>query len=419
MTTRILVLAMGQLSNGEMTISHSCLAGLEQDNFAVRFVSHAAGAAYLRQLGADAVGLDGCDDIANRAAVAAEVVQFAPDLVLCADIYTLEYASTWSGVDAAWVHRLGVPVGTFDEYDWEDGTFTWDAMGGGSSRVNAALVHDCDVLVRPCPLSDPDKPQRGTRPAEQVIHCRLLPQPRPAPMSRHDWLEAMRLPADRKVVFTVNSSWEYVNVSPRPEVARLISWMPRLCEQLLAGLAEPVVVVHVGPHAWTTDSDSLLTYRYHRGLSAELYQATTHHADLFLGTNATSITLSSAVAAGTPSVLLQSPKRIDFDRLGQVLPRMPGWYQDLAGDVGWAAPFRVFPWGWASFLDTVLHPNNPYLGTFEQAPAFLPHRAIRIIDGLLFDSATADAQRHRQAAYFDHLDALPSLGDSLRLVLDL
>jgi hypothetical protein len=214
-------------------------------------------------------------------------------------------------------------------------------------------------------------------------------------------------------VFTVNSSWEYVNVSAKPEMARLIEWMPRISAELFASVAKPVTVVHVGPRPWRPPPTSTLDYRHFASLPPDVYQSTVHHANLFYGTNATSITLSNAVAAGTPSVLLQNPRLIDFARLGSVLPRMPGWYQEMAAEVGRCSPFRVFPWGWARFLETVLHADNPYLTTFAQVPAFVPARTVAALNGLLFDPDVASAQRRHQRAYFGRLDGLPRLGESL------
>jgi hypothetical protein len=412
MSTRILVLAMGQLSNGEMTIAGSCLSDLDPTCFEVLFVSHANGADYLRTLGAAAAGLDGCDVVQNRAAVRRLVEGFRPDLLLCADVYTLDYGSVWSGVDFAWLRTLGLPIATFDEYDWEDGDFTWDTEGG-SSRVNPDLIRGCDLLIRPCPLSDPDKPPASSRPAAEVLHCRLIPRHTSPPLSRSDWRAALDLHDTDTVVFTVNSSWEYVNVSAKPEMARLIEWMPRISAELFASVSKPVTVVHVGPRPWHPPAASPLDYRHFASLPTEVYQATIQYANLFYGTNATSITLSNAVAAGTPSVLLHNPRLIDFHRLGNVLPHMPRWYQEMAAEVGRCSPFQVFPWGWARFLKTVLHAGNPYLTTFAQAPAFVPARTSATLNGLLFDPDVAAAQRLRQRAYFDRLDRLPPLGVSL------
>ncbi len=411
MNRRILVLAMGQLSNGEMTISHSCLSDLDPARYEVQFVSHVKGASYLTELGAKATGLDGCDAVHNRESVRRLIEQFRPDLLLCADVYTMEYGSTWSGVDFGWLRAFGLPIATFDEYDWEDGDFVWDNLGG-SSRVNPELVHQCDLLIRPCPLSDPDKPYASKRPPGQVVHCRLIPHRATAPVPEADWRRALDLGERRPVVFTVNSSWEYVNVSPKPEVARLIEWMPRISAHLLASLAEPVTVVHVGPRPWAAEETGGLDYRYFAGLASDLYQATIHHADLFYGTNATSITLSNAVAAGTPSALVHNPRQIDFQKLGEVLSHQPGWYQEMAAEVVHSDSFRVFPWGWRRFLDTVLHPGNPYLSTFAQVPVFIPGRTVAALNRLLFDAAAA-RQRERQCAYFDRLDRLTSLGEGL------
>lgn len=412
MTARILVLAMGQLSNGEMTIAQSCLSDLDPARFDVRFVSHAKGADYLTKLGAAATGLTHRDPVGNRTATRELVTRFRPHLLLCADVYTLDYGSMWSGVDVGWLRTLGLPIATFDEYDWEDGDFVWDTEGG-RSRVNPGLVRGCDLLIRPCPLSDPDKATVSARPAAELVRCRLIPRRPSPPLSRADWQAALGLRDADPVVFTVNSSWEYVNVSTKPEMARLIEWMPRISAELFASLAEPVTILHVGPRPWPAPIAPTVDYRHFASLPPDVYQATIHHADLFYGTNATSITLSNAVAAGTPSVLLQNPRRMEFDRLGDVLRRMPRWYQDMAAEVGRCGPFRVFPWGWARFLETVLHAGNPYLATFTQAPAFVPARTVTALNELLFDPDAAARQRQRQQAYFDRLDRLPPLADSL------
>ena len=112
-------------------------------------------------------------------------------------------------------------------------------------------------------------------------------------------------------------------------------------------------------------------------------------------------------------MLLNNPRTIDFRRLGDVLPRLPLWYQQMAADVVRSSPFQVFPWGWARFLETVLHQGNPYLTTFTQVPAFLPTRTVAAMNRLLFDPAAAQTQRRHQRAYFDRLDRLPPLGASL------
>ncbi len=412
MSIRILILAMGQLSNGEMTIANSCMSELDPARFQVRFVSHPRGADYLTKLGAVATGVDGCDPVQNRAAVRRLVEEFRPHLLVCADVYTLDYGSTWSGVDFSWLRTLGLPIATFDEYDWEDGDFIWDTADS-SRRVNPGLVRGCDLLIRPCPLSDPDKPHLSNRSPAEVVRCRLIPRREGPSVSRADWRAALNLRDSDRVVFTVNSSWEYVNISTSLHVARLIEWMPRICAELLASVAKPLTVVHVGPRPWRVFPTHSLDYRHFASLPPELYQATTHYADLFFGTNATSITLSNAVMAGTPSVLLHNPRLIDFGRLGEVLPRMPQWYQDMAADVLRSSPFRVFPWGWAHFLENVLHGENQYLTTFAQAPVFVPAKTVAVLNGLLFDPEVATAQRHRQRTYFDRLDRLPSLGESI------
>lgn len=407
----ILVLALGHLSSGEMTISQSCLSAITDPSTTVLFVSHESGSAYIRSLGAACVSLGSSDARTNRRAFAALLQEVHPHLLLCADVYTMEYASTWSGIDFSYLRSTGIPVASFDEYDWQSTGFRWDSMGGRASRVNPDLINNCDLLIRPCPLSTP----RDVT-AQNVVSCRLFPNRRPEPlMSRSDWLDALGLPADRKVVFSVNSGWEYVNVSGSPEVAALIRWMPKILYNLLRSLEHEVSVVHVGPRSWDFPIDDRVVYRHFPRMESRLYQETEKQADLFCGTNATSITLSNAVAAQTPAILLQNLKPIDFSVLKSVLPRMPQWYQSMAQEVGTSTPFRVFPWGWASFLSTVLL-DNPYTDTFVQAPVFVPNTCRSIFNTYLYDDSFIDRLRARQLAYFTSLDRLTPLGSALERV---
>jgi hypothetical protein len=404
----ILVLALGHLSSGEMTISRSCLSAITDPSTTVLFVSHESGAAYITSLGARCVALGSSDARTNRRAFAELLLEVRPDLLLCADVYTMEYASTWSGIDFSVLRSTGIPVASFDEYDWQSTDFRWDSMGGGASRVNPDLINSCDLLIRPCPLSTPRDVTR-----QNVVACRLFPSLHPEPiMARSDWLAALGLAPDRKVVFTVNSGWEYVNVSGSPQVAALIRWMPRILYQLLLSAGREISVVHVGPRAWDFPVDERVAYRHFPRMESHLYQETEKQADLFCGTNATSITMSNAVAAQTPAILLQSLKPIDFSVLGAVLPRMPRWYQQMAREVGASSPFRVFPWGWSSFLGTVLA-DNPYTGTFVQAPVFVPNKCASIFNTYLYDEGAIDRLRGRQVAYFTSLDRLAPLEGAL------
>ncbi len=404
--SRILVLALGHLSNGELTIAMECLRQLDPAGHEVRFVSHENGSSYIRSWGLAVEALSHPNPADNRAAFLELVSAWRPDLLLCADVYTMEYASAWSGIDFALLRSLGPPVASMDEYEWESTDFVWDYMGSVPTRIRPELIRDCDILVRPVPLNRP------AAPTTRIAPCRLFdPRDRRPQRTRSQWLADLGIPAEGKIVFTVNSGWEYINISPHPEVAALIEWMPRLMHELLSGAADgPVTVVHVGPRPWSFPTAPHVAYRYFARLDAGLYRDTACHADLFCGTNSTSITMSSAIAAGTPAVLLLNLKRIRFADLGEVLQRMPAWYREMAGAVSSSFPYRIFPWGLAKFLKVVLD-ANPYAATFVEAPLFVPAKSTRAIRSLLYDDGAIADLRARQEDYVRRLEDLTPLDE--------
>jgi hypothetical protein len=76
------------------------------------------------------------------------------------------------------------------------------------------------------------------------------------------WAEALSINLDRKVIFTVNSSWEYVDVSNSVSTKAMIEQMPKIIHGNISLVGEPVTLIHVGPRQWTFPIASTIDYRY-------------------------------------------------------------------------------------------------------------------------------------------------------------
>jgi hypothetical protein len=407
----VLILGMGHLSNGEITIAVETLRTCPDNGYNLLAISHEKGCKYIRSLGIDAQSLDFPDPKRNAGEFLAIIKSFKPDCIICADVYTMDYASTWSGFDFEFLKTLGIPIGSFDQYEWESTDFTWDFMGVVPINIKKELITDCDFLIRPCPLN---KTSKNTN---RIITCRLFgEEPKKPSMTRKAWCDELGIDEDRKIIFTVNSGWEYIDITRSFELGRLMDWMPKIIYNLLKDLDEPVTVVHVGPQAWSSEPDRKVTYKHFANLPARLYQETEKHTDLFCGTNAISITMSKVIHAQKPCILFQNLKTIDFNGLKTIMPKMPAWYRDMASHVKKAGTFRIFPWGWANFLKPVLS-DNSYNDTFAVAPVFVPKESKQVLNKHLFDAIAIENLRNRQGEYFFGLQALPPVDESLAKVI--
>ena len=404
---KIMVMALGHLSNGEITIAAETLRNTHQKNCELLFVSHPSGMNYIRSTGLPARGLPHNNPAHNRQLFDDIVKEWQPDAIVCADVYTQEYAVTWCGFDFAYLRNLSLPIGSMDQYEWEATDFSWDFLGTQPLKVRESLIRECDFLIRPCPLNKP-REYDG-----RIVTAPLFSQPVRSPkLTREEWLEKLGIPGDKPVVFTVNSNWEYVEVTKSLRLKKWIRWMPRIIHQYLAATKIPMTVVHVGPKSWEFDVNSRIDYRSFKKMEAPVFRDTIFHADLFYGTNSISITLSNAVYSLTPSVLFQNPKKMDFAQLATVMEKMPGWYREMAQDVEKTGCFGLFPWGWYRFLEPVFS-GNDYSETFATAPVLMPPKAVKTLKTYLTDQTAIDAMKEKQHAYFKTIDALPPIDDFL------
>jgi hypothetical protein len=194
-------------------------------------------------------------------------------------------------------------------------------------------------------------------------------------------------------------------------MAQLMRAMPRLIHSHLAALGRPLRVLHVGPSPWDFPVAPAIDYRHVPQLAPADFHAQLSGADLFVTGNAVSVTLTQAVLAGVPSLLLDNRKMLDLAALARG-GSAPGWLAAAAPDLTVAYPFRVFPWGWHDFLAPVLS-DNPYTDCFLTAGVFERRRVLRAMTELLGDAAVLARLAERQADLQRRLDLLPPAGDAL------
>jgi hypothetical protein len=395
---RVLFLGLGHLSNGDISIAADFARQLPPERYRVGFVVAPAMAGYVRATGLPTYPLDGRGPRPNLQLFDDLVSSLRPDLLVAADAFTLEYSAAWSGLTAGLLRsRYDIPLASFDQYDYRAADYLADFYGGHRTRF-PRLLEDCDLLIRNSPLNRPAPGGPG------VIVTRMVGGgTSPLPVTRRR--------AAPPVVFLTNSRWEYVNVVRSPTMTELTLAMPRIVHSHLAALGRPLRVVHIGPAEWDFPVAPHLDYRYSPRLTRREFDAQLTAADLFVTGNAVSVTLTQAVLAGVPSLLLGNRKILDMARLARS-GSAPGWLAQAAPKLSVAYPFRVFPWGWHDFLGPVLS-DNPYTDCFLMAGVFERRRVLAAMTELLDDAAVRTRLADRQAALLSQLDQLPPPGDAL------
>lgn len=399
---KILVLGFGHLSNGDITIAAEIFRQGNGIHFELCFLNHPEKAVYMRSLGFSAIGLEHKDPKDNKKEFERILREYKPDILLCADVFTMDYAESWTGINLEYLKTLGLPIGSTDPYEWESTDYQWDTIVGIPIIMKRALMQGCDFILRPCPLNRPVPSE------ENVGVCRLFSSLERKPvMGFETWRQKLGIPKGNKVIVYVTSNWEYKSLYKLDRIDRFIKWMPKILFKYLSLTKVPISLVQIGPFKPDISLPDRIQYIYFNNMrdQASLYLDTLFHADLLLGTNAVSTTLSTAVYYQTPAVVLQNFRHMSFERMGPVLKKMPQWYQEMADDVVKCDPFRLFPWGWYDFLEPILK-ENPYCDTFVTAPVFEPKKAVHTLKNYLLDNDKIEDLKEKQSSYIDRLDEL-------------
>lgn len=402
---KIIILGLGHLSNGEITIAMETLHQGNKKDFEILFVSHPDGSKYIESMGFAALGLCGDNPEENKKQFEDLIQEWKPELILCADVYTMDFSASWSGIDFGYLKTIGIPLGSMDTFEWESTQFQWDFLGRKPLQVKDHLIRECDFLVRPCPLN---KPESST---DTIGICSLFNTTTLNTTSTRDqWKEHFGIPDHHKVVFTVNSHWEYVGTTKLPRIKNLITWMPNIQYHYLKATKIPLTILHVSPKRWEFPVDEPVQYLHFKEMPSSLYKECIYFSDLFYSTNATSITLSTAVAYGTPSILFQNHKIMDFSKMESILHKMPGWYKEMADEVKIAEVFSMFPWGWYAFLKPVFE-NNPYTKCFSTTPIMIPGKAMKQLKTFLTNDTQIAELKENQRAYLQSIKQLEPIGE--------
>jgi hypothetical protein len=402
--TKVIIVCLGTLSSGEASIISSCF-GVADDQLELFAVVSDLCASYFGHICKKQLRLDVCAGrLENLIAFNHFVSEVKPDFFVCADLSTMNYSSSWSGIDVDVLKNYRIKIIGVDQYSCGNKNPEWDWLDTKVSSVEKNNPKICDFLIRPVPLN------KQREDFDNILHCPLFPEKSVEVYKENSGIGNC---SEREIkrVFIANSHWEYNENSPRlaQSVIALREWIPEIIYRYLEALDFQVEVVHVGPKKWKRNNFSeKVIYKHYVSLPTEVYQNYLKESDALITTNVTSITMSSALRYGTPCILMCNPKPINFKRLEPVMSKLPFWYSEMAKDVKSVGAFRMFPWGWNQFLKNIVD-DNPYMDLIFQAPIFEPKKATNLIRQVLTDGALVESVKEKNMQYFEMVSRTESL----------
>jgi hypothetical protein len=335
------------------------------------------------------------------------IATFRPDAIVLADYLT--HCRTFSRtyhLDPWFIESRGVPVIPIDIWELEKTSYSIDLATDDDAEVNEHF-RDLPAQLRPVPLAhlEPD----GT--------CRARPfrvwdrEDRVSARTRNHLRTTLGLEKQDKLVLLATAAWQLgKGIRHRKQVIPVRDAMPRILAHylqqlpprthfLLAGEAPEVLADLPGDRIHRLPP--CLPDRFGNLLGA---------ADAILSMNISATTVTRAVMAGVPAMVLGNRFDIQDTEDAEKAEAELGGFSPVVREQLPSAmpvhPFRLWPLSYYKFL-TPLLTDNPFTGAVTQAEILDEQAVTGGLTRLLFDQPTRSEALAKQSAYADRVRALP------------
>jgi hypothetical protein len=378
---RYLIVALSNKGYGETLLGVRLARELQASGASVEFLIHEAAAPLLADTTFGQTPVPESAGPIFPLLLMARLRALQPRTVLLSDYSTTAIFLERHGVDPALLGALGVPVGAIDIWDMARTGSRIDVFGG-QTRQLPDWFGTLDYALVPTPIGNPLNGGRcysclpGSTPVRKKVQRHLR--------------RTFRLGDDDRLVLMCTAAWQHTTFrsDAANQTAQLV---PQLIAHHVRSVDPRVHLVHVGPQRFELDSDE----RYHwiPPVEPERFELLVGSADLVMGANISSTTISQAMVHGVPNLVLINSRSAE-----------PFF------------PFALWPIGYHAYVRPVLE-GNPYVEAVN-VTEILDEAVVKgRIRELLFDEAARAAAIARQAAYLERLAALPTGAELLRAAL--
>lgn len=317
-----------------------------------------------------------------------------PDALILCDFNSVHTTLLAHRCGTEALSRHGLPLIAMDTWDFRESGFVIDRTDTESLAVSR-WIEALPWRLLPVPILRPE-PRPG------AFRCISTERSLRADSRRAAAREALGLSgADRCVLFC-SADWQLARHHV-PATRRVIDAVHGVVVRCLERLGPRVHLLHVGPapvEAWTALGRR---YRHSPRLSDPEFDALLDAVDLMLSANVAATTVTRALVAGIPTVVLHNSHALHVDAPPPERGGPPAWMRELLP----LQPFSLWPLKYRAYLEPVLA-GNSYGEAIERMELVEEERLEAVCRALLSDSTARAAHRQRQEDYLAQVGRLPT-----------
>lgn len=334
------------------------------------------------------------------------VEKYPPDIIILSDFLTFEISANDYGLTLDYLRQFGVPILSFDSYEWDSTGYTLDFLPGIKKQVVSRL-DEMDGILRPCPLNKPQPPN------DRVFCYSFIKQIQNNFYDRGFSTKInLGIPKPEPVVFSATAPWQSPKARTCPRWP-FVDSVPMLIQEHLDKTGLPLHWIRVGEtetHAVT--SHNRITIHDYPALPPAQFDDLLHSSDLLITLNIAATTLVKRISRGGAALLfwnsVNAEKAEDFGNYPHV--KIDDVMLESLGDLYPIRPFRMFPLGWFDFLSHVLK-DNLYLNTFYQTEILDLQATSKLLECILFTPGLEPDESREN--YLESLSDLPTAAECL------
>jgi len=392
-------LAAFPASRGEITLALRIARELNEKGDRIIFVACKIEEEVFRDRPVEFIPVDGMRSNFD-AEMSALIERTKADSIVLVDILTNSVTFEYFKVPKTFFEKTKLPVIALDVYRLINGRESGDLFF--NRVIDFRYLNSFPSLrLYPVPFVPPDNVQGN--------YCGLPAHVKPDPAEAAQAKAELGFTRKDKIILMVGTAWQVPSFWDDPHCRRISALSPLLLTQYMNRLDEDVHVLHVGPQAYQV-SDAFRN-RYHRiaPQSQRRFQAMVAASDLFLTLNLVGTTLSTAIAAGLPMIVVSNS--ISANSIEEAAAKMNFPLSEAA--FNWMNstlpiyPFVAWPIGYYRLVAPLLV-GNPFCTTYRSTEFLDEESFLRACWELLYDQEKREAIIQAQRNYSEIVRGLPS-----------
>ncbi|WDV48109.1 DUF6365 family protein [Clostridiaceae bacterium M8S5] len=295
---------------------------------------------------------------------------FNPDCVILSDFLNYAFCEKHYGLKEEDLSVFTGIIGAFDLYNFSKSGKRVDTYGFRAKEISHLCIDNYDFLLQPCPVNKVALDSSSNYFRYRIfdgIEGRSYTDIKSA-------RETIGVKSSEKLIVMTGAVWQS-SFRPYNEVKKLVSAVDDAIMKMIVGLPQNYKVFWIGPRHKPIP-EKVTKMRHFESMPPSAFETLVDSADVFVSTNYISTSMIRAALRGVPIVLLANSY---LKRTGESRSLTGRRESDILKDLNIVYPFRMFPVGWYSFLETIVNGNSFYKLT-RRAEVFYVQEISEVIE---------------------------------------